>query len=161
MELDFELNIMIATMARDNSILGQTCFHDMIKEFWIYDKQSYTSVMNNVQRQTIIFDECLYNLHKSRFRFTAAHELAHWILHQRFYSNYTSIACRSTNETLNNRKDYYPKTADDWTEWQANQFAAAILLPRNLMDGIVDNFITGKNLSYEAFLSDFPYVKEL
>jgi Zn-dependent peptidase ImmA (M78 family) len=54
-----------------------------------------------------------------RYRFTLAHELAHWILHKQFYVG-THIAAATY------RTD---KQSDDSEEWQANYLARYILLP--------------------------------
>jgi Zn-dependent peptidase ImmA (M78 family) len=54
-----------------------------------------------------------------RFRFTLAHELAHWILHKRLFIG-TCIAAASYN---------VDNCSVDSIEWQANYLAKAILMP--------------------------------
>ena len=54
-----------------------------------------------------------------RYRFTLAHELAHWILHKSLYTG-TKIAAA----TFLTDRQY-----DDSEEWQANYLAKAILMP--------------------------------
>jgi Zn-dependent peptidase ImmA (M78 family) len=54
-----------------------------------------------------------------RYRFTLAHELAHWILHRHLYKG-TGIAAA----TYDTDKHY-----NDSVEWQANYLAKAILMP--------------------------------
>ena len=53
-----------------------------------------------------------------RLRFTLAHELAHWILHQRLFEG-TGIAAAM----------YDADVDEDSVEWQANYLAQAILMP--------------------------------
>lgn len=54
-----------------------------------------------------------------RFRFTLAHELAHWILHKKLFSG-TGVAAATYKSD---------KCTDNAIEWQANYLAKAILMP--------------------------------
>ena len=61
-----------------------------------------------------------------RQRFTMAHELGHFILHREgelFVDKGFKTMYRPTTNT--------PST--EWQEWEANEFAACILMPENLM----------------------------
>jgi hypothetical protein len=62
-------------------------------------------------------------LREGRYRFTLAHEIGHWVLHrpQAMATHQASlILCRSTSRP-------------DRLEWQANQFAAYLLMPAALV----------------------------
>lgn len=69
---------------------------------------------------TILIDGRLAEDEKQygRMRFTLAHELAHWILHQDIYAGDTSAAMYDENDNSN------------IIEWQANYLAQAILMPK-------------------------------
>jgi len=54
-----------------------------------------------------------------RYRFTLAHELAHWILHKQIYTG-TNVAAATF---LTDRQ------SDDSSEWQANYLGKAVLMP--------------------------------
>jgi Zn-dependent peptidase ImmA (M78 family) len=67
-----------------------------------------------------------------RFRFTLAHELGHFALHRRLKLNFGELDKPGIQDT---RADFHlgrrqRVTNRDWLEWQANTFAAALLLPR-------------------------------
>ena len=56
-------------------------------------------------------------------RFTQAHEIGHWVLHREL-----NLENFSDSElTLN--QNQIPSTPLDWIEWQANNFAACLLMP--------------------------------
>jgi hypothetical protein len=91
----------------------------------------------DVQRSTVWVDASLdpfeYPDKIGRYRFTVAHELGHWILHREVLSkdregqtklhldviNTPNIICRSYD-------------THSQIEWQANQFAASLLMPAPL-----------------------------
>ena len=94
----------------------------------IYD-DGYTTVYNPVTEEyelfrvsagTILIDSRLLDDPKlyGRYRYTLAHELAHWILHKKLFYG-TRLAAASYGENL----------SDDSTEWQANHLAKALLMP--------------------------------
>ena len=94
----------------------------------VYDN-GYTTVYNSVNEGyelfkvssgTILIDSRLLedlNLY-GRYRYTLAHELAHWVLHKKLFFG-TRMAAASYGENL----------SDDSTEWQANHLAKALLMP--------------------------------
>ena len=64
-------------------------------------------------------------------RFTQAHEIGHWVLHKEL-----NLENFSDSElTLN--QNQIPSTPLDWIEWQANNFAACLLMPtQSILDAI-------------------------
>lgn len=93
-----------------------------------------------VTEGTIILD---ISLHQkiTRWRFTVAHELAHWILHRAYHcgdkrvynfrvQGYSYIACRTDKSELGKKNPRVAKTDDEWAEWQADNLAAALLMPK-------------------------------
>lgn len=78
---------------------------------------------------------------QNRLRFSLAHELGHYILHQKFYSNLE----------INSLEDFYNYTSlaneqYGYLETQANKFAGYLLAPRDLLkmkfDAELEIFIT-------------------
>lgn len=68
-------------------------------------------------------DPCEHPVREGRYRFTLAHEIGHWVLHrpQAIATHQASlILCRSMSRP-------------DRLEWQANQFAAYLLMPAALI----------------------------
>jgi Zn-dependent peptidase ImmA (M78 family) len=88
-----------------------------------------------MEDKKIVIDECLdpstYPLQIGRYKFTLGHEVGHWSLHREYYLARTSqfelfkandepsIICRSGDSAP--------------IEWQANAFAACILMPKEIV----------------------------
>ena len=70
-----------------------------------------------------------------RFRWTLGHELGHFVLHRNIDPQQITIGKPEIVDTRIQLR--FARTAQrselDWVEWQANQFASAILLPQNLV----------------------------
>ncbi|WP_019991022.1 ImmA/IrrE family metallo-endopeptidase [Rudanella lutea] len=78
--------------------------------------------------KTIEVDKTLENTNRAPF--LLAHELGHFFLHNRIALNqreYESFSDSAYNLSINRHELNNPRT---WLEWQANQFAASLLLPR-------------------------------
>jgi Zn-dependent peptidase ImmA (M78 family) len=87
-------------------------------------------------KKTLYLDTSLDNELKAAFRFTAAHEIGHWILHRYNYKNWKF---QSHNETSGGLQDddstlcrLGNRTQSDWLEFQANVFAASLVMPREM-----------------------------
>jgi Zn-dependent peptidase ImmA (M78 family) len=83
----------------------------------------------------IRIDPSLLALEESpRFRFTLAHELGHMSLHRNLPLDFQSLDA-SQKAIIDSEHDVAPeprelKTPRDWLEWQANSYAAALLMPQ-------------------------------
>lgn len=159
-ENNFNLCLDFHSIYPDGSILGETVFRDGYREVYDFDKASDPIKPKYicVKKGTIIIDEGMATHMESRTAFTEAHELGHWFLHNRFYSSNTERACRSFSK----QKIYFPHwntmTPIEWTEWQANAFAAAILLPRQTLRTTLSIFLEKHGLGWKK-LSDFSIHK--
>lgn len=101
------------------TVLGQTVFEDSFTP--IYDREKCCYTLIEVTADTIIIDSrLLQTRYAARLRFTYAHELAHWLLHQERFKN-TGISAA----LINNKGQ-----TDDIAEWEANSLCASILLPK-------------------------------
>lgn len=56
-----------------------------------------------------------------RLRFTCAHELGHWVLHQKLYSGTGDVAAYKGKTSLDE--------SHGLVEWQADALATALLMP--------------------------------
>lgn len=68
-----------------------------------------------------------------RFSFTLAHEIGHFMLHRRIESPDKIIGANNQFEDTKESLKLNRVSTDDtlnWLEWQANKFAAALLIPR-------------------------------
>lgn len=126
LEIDYQI------LSLDGTILGVTA-----------PDEQYVSVYDNKQEccyyldgNTILIDTRLCASPKTigRKNYTLAHEIAHQVLYKAFpdaYASATRIMC-DYRRTPNTRKK-----VTNWTEWQADALAAALLLPKDaILDGM-------------------------
>ena len=134
-------------ITKDKSILGLISFGPNKLSF--YDKEMQP-IEEYVDDGTMFIDLSLSEeQQRARYRFTITHELAHWLIHRSYHSatnqqyqlrkynpkgfiapkapNY--IACRSVNIEKGGRVSGEMNDSD-WEEWQADNLAAAILMPK-------------------------------
>lgn len=164
--VEFKLGLKIdyQRLDRDGELLGMTIFKsghvDVIDENNILCKKKF-------EKGTIVLNEILIdNLRlQGRYQFTLAHEIGHWILHRKEFIedenqiNLFDIVGNTTEDgyikclnrdVIDNFIVNKLKTDSDWLEWQANYFAASILMPKNLIkEYYVDN-CQQKNLKQMA-----------
>ena len=128
------LEIQEAHLSKDGNILGLISFTE--QNIPTYD-ENYLDAVLPAQEGTIIIEQNL-KANEARYRFTEMHEASHWMLHRKFYSpmkkNYsfrrqdnTFIACRDNRN--NKKKKNEPRSDYEWSEWQADCLAAALLMP--------------------------------
>jgi Zn-dependent peptidase ImmA (M78 family) len=82
--------------------------------------------------------------HPNRQRFTIAHEMAHHVLHA------STLAEGVHVDKVILRRDMLSATGTDDLEVEANTFASELLMPRDLMAPVVDQFV---DLNDEAQLT--------
>lgn len=101
----------------------------------------------DAQNNRIYIDSILDN-HQEIKRFTQAHEIAHWVLHRHVDLNDYQLA--DTPHTLNQARQL--STTYDWVEWQANTFAAYLLIPEKRFLTQLNNIITLLNIEKNIHL---------
>ena len=117
-------------------------------------------------RKTLYLDISLEGERKAAFRFTAAHEIGHWVLHRYNYKNWNFDEDELNGDGLEDDEGTLcrleKKTSKDWLEFHANVFAASLVMPREM-------FVTAlisqqqamgitKNLGH-IYLSDQEYAQ--
>lgn len=155
------MHIKFAKLSEDRSMYGLTSYADtnyMVE----MDGQKYFYEMhaNEILLDTS-FIEPGENVHKlcGMRRFTLAHECAHQILfrlepddikalHRKQYSTRKAYSCREL------------KTREDWNEWQANALGAALLMPA---DSIQELMQTYRLITYAGKMTgkDFDLFEDL
>ena len=90
-ETKFDLILEYHTLRKNGSVLGETIFDDGAAI--LYDRTERRYRLIAVKAGTILVDErlCADRL-LGRMRFTCAHELGHWVLHQKLYSGTGDVA---------------------------------------------------------------------
>ena len=69
----------------------------------------------------------------NRYKFTLAHEIGHFILHNKLQIDQNAYE-KSTDSQQSFRLDrYILKNDRNWVEWQANQFAASLIMPEKII----------------------------
>ncbi len=115
------LTIEYQYIRRDGRILGETVFDDGYIPLYDMKKRKYGLFF--MSRGTIIIDASLLgDKTDSRLRFTCAHELAHWLIHQELYRGSGEAAAMANN--ISKSSD-----TDRCIERQADILAGALLMP--------------------------------
>ena len=139
-------------------------YEDLEKVFGSNDVLGATYIESRV----ICINERLFE-HSSEGRlvFTCAHEVGHWVLHRRYVdveegtrnSKYEAIVCR-------------PRDAKEPIEWQADYFAACLLMPEKeireafqkvcgpepFVINNVRSSVAGEYRSAEPFVEQWPFI---
>ena len=103
-------------LTNNGRVLGKTIFDSGLTPYYDVDKHQYEFL--RVEKGTMLIDAMLLEPSKlGRLRFTEAHELAHWILHQEAYAGTHEPAALLSSDQ------------DTAMEWQANTLATCILMP--------------------------------
>ncbi len=153
METHFNLTLDYQNLQPDGAILGETVFKKGVRDIYrVEETLKQDQIL--VREGTVLVDDSLSNNMETRLRFTLAHELGHWILHQRFYGTTENRACRSYRRQHIYTSHHQVKSPVEWTEWQADTFASAILVPRPALRQSLRTFLAQNGLSWPK-LSDF------
>ncbi|MDR0818588.1 MAG: ImmA/IrrE family metallo-endopeptidase [Oscillospiraceae bacterium] len=120
-ERQYGLVIDYQYIRNNGRILGETVFDDT----WIpvYDKENSRYMWIEVKGGTIIADASLLNNRSDgRLRFTLAHELSHWLIHQNIYAGSGMPAAMTKNAV---------KSSDEGAtiERQADTLSSFLLMP--------------------------------
>jgi Zn-dependent peptidase ImmA (M78 family) len=75
--------------------------------------------------------------HPNRQRFTIAHEIAHLQLHPNYITNEVHVDKQFSEPVL--RRDSSSATGDEKIEVEANQFAAALLMPTDVLNDLLES----------------------
>ncbi len=136
------LTVLEHHLSEDLSILGQMCFTDGLAEIYDPVNDEYREIY--VKAGTMIIDPDTYakrNLGSKRN--TIAHESYHWFRHRRYHLAAAQYAgqikpvyrCPTTPKSESIKAGW---TDEDWMEWQANNVAPRILMPRETVRLVFD-----------------------
>ena len=167
-ENDLEVEIDYQNLDKDHQILGATIFRDGYME--VYNNGN--KELKKFKRNTMIFDIKLSEDYRQagRFLFTLAHEIGHQVLHKKYFfidegqqsifdycseEEKNSIICakRNENDMIKVRK----RTEEEWVEWQADNFASSILMPKHIFK-ITYEELKKKYLDKEKILEELSRI---
>ena len=116
-ETKFDLTLEYHCLRKNGSILGETIFDEGAAILYDQDEKRYRLIA--VKAGTILVEErlCVDRL-LGRLRFTCAHELGHWVLHQKLYSGTGDVAAYEGKTSLDE--------SHGLVEWQADALAKHI-----------------------------------
>lgn len=119
-ETKFDLILEYHCLRKNGSVLGETIFDEGAAILYDQIEKRYRLIA--VRAGTILVEErlCADKL-LGRLRFTIAHELGHWVLHQKLYSGTGDVAAYEGKTSLDE--------SHGLIEWQADALATAILMP--------------------------------
>lgn len=157
-EIEKEANNLLKSYEKNfNQVLNEEVPLEKMAEFHLdlffdYDKPKNLNLKKNTLGAIfpdgkIFINESLVNKSSSegRFRFTLAHEIGHWILHQDILNGNStkdriSSLFRKGNVISNKegRTILCRKGDTSGAEWQANKFAAYLLMPSYLVIPLFD-----------------------
>ena len=121
-EKTYGLTLEFQFIRKNGQVLGETVFEDAMTPIYEH-KGGYGYKLIPVKGGTVIIDASLLTCQDdSRFRFTCAHELAHWLIHKKFYTKLHKTAAM-TNVTRSSE-------SDEIIEWQANRLGSYLLMPK-------------------------------
>lgn len=75
--------------------------------------------------------------HPNRQRFTIAHEIAHLQLHPQYITRKVHVDKKFSEPVL--KRDASSATGNERLEVEANQFAAALLMPSDILNGLLED----------------------
>ena len=170
LENQFGLIMEYKTLSeKENDILGLITFSPGLLKVYDRDASQYSTI--NVAANTVIIDDRLLEAPYSepRYRFTCAHEGAHWFLHKHLFaydSNQGSlfdiesvqsktIKCLGRNIE---KKWYFSNrmSDEDRLEWQADYLASALLMPEKAFRKYFGEIASEYKLSAHSINSKLP-----
>lgn len=128
--------------------LGMTVFNDT-DEIPVYNPELNCAEMTSAEAHTMIIDNSLLeDSQEHRYRFTAGHECSHDIFHAGYFGYDPNQICMFSNrvpmvQCRIDTRGVKKKPVAEWTdadrmEWQANYGASAILMPRRMVQRLVE-----------------------
>jgi len=129
------LDVSYARLSQAGEVLGLIAFADTYLPYGTKNNEYMEVLEGHVLIDESLIDERNYG----RRRFTLAHEASHWICHRTYHSpdkrcfefRRSAIACRTEN-IEQNRRNQKVRTDEYWEEWQADNLAAALLMPKDM-----------------------------
>ena len=131
----YGLTLDFQYIRNNGRVLGETVFEtSMIPIYERENGEGYKLIL--VEAGTVIIDASLVNNRgDGRFRYTCAHELAHWVIHKEFFTN--------LGETAAMTKLVKSSEADKTIEQRANRLASYLLMPKGTVKSAFYNMCRG------------------
>ena len=119
--------VTLLELGENSEILGLTVFRDM--DVNLTDKFGKSHRLH-LNKRSIVINESLKDSCFGRYKFTIAHELAHHIIDEMCNACY-SVKYRKQPHFIMNKPQ---SLTADYDEYAANKLAAAILMPKEILE---------------------------
>jgi len=86
-------------------------------------------LLSNREAIIVDYDRFMKNSFQNRLRFTIAHEIGHFVLHEDVYRSVNFSSVEEWAEFF----DTIPSDKYSWLEWQADEFAGRLLIEGDLL----------------------------
>lgn len=138
----FGYSIENVSLSLDGSVLGQTSSGEIWTTIYEDDGNELFFFLDGktilVEKKLLSAPNCI-----GRRNFTIAHELAHQFINKA-YPNYYGLKRRTFCDY---RRSIARPQINDWYEWQADALAAALLLPREVIEDCMFMFGLGEKMT--------------
>lgn len=159
------LTVMQKQITKSGSVLGLVAFGDI--ELPLYNEQNQKEIVP-ISEGTVIIEQYLTDeKHIERYRFTLAHEVAHWLLHRTYHSPTNQkyqlrdskeyVVCRKQDIECSSRQF---RTDNDWEEWQADSLAASLLMPREPFTSAFEYTVADNRFNRDTIYNRISQEKE-
>lgn len=125
----FALNVRYEKLSPDGSLCGITAYENC--EYTVPGCGKIKMRQNDVVLDISFLTPPYVHRLCGKRRFTLAHEFAHQFLHQISCDDEERMSFRKKHSGYIEYSSTRLRSAEDWSEWQANVLAAAILMPRD------------------------------
>ncbi len=154
-EFYLKLEMEYDDLSEDGNCLGMTVFNDT-EHVPAFDRINRKERYISAKAGTVIIDNTLLEPgQEKRLRFTLGHEAGHWVFHKAFYGydpgqmtlfdlDTAYVRCRSINSKYL-YENTYNWDSEKWMEWQADRFAAGLLMPEVTVRKYASKFASAKN----------------
>ena len=152
MENVYGLTMEFQYIRKNGRILGETVFEDTLVP--IYERRNREGYkMVTVKAGTVIIDVSLIdNRNDGRYRYTCAHELAHWVIDKDYFRENVTMAA------MTDKADKSSETGAN-VERQADRMASCILMPKGTIKrAFYNNFNRKRDIT--AYMADLFEVSQ-
>ncbi len=114
-------------------IMGMIVMHDSVC-IPLYNEKHCLMPIEETYGTVILSSDLLEQGNLPRLRYTAAHETGHFLMHRPYFNNLAACGVANKQAYAYRQNDHAvrrPQTPEEWMEFQANAFAAALLMPKS------------------------------
>lgn len=122
------LKIEHCRLSQHGNIVGVTCSSGHLVRVFDFENEKVYFCLDGT---TVLVDKELHDdeSQRGRYNFTVMHELSHQVLRKLFPGEYDEVTYRTYHDCQLD----WRRPISNWSEWQANTLASALLMPKDLI----------------------------